>query len=164
MNQDGRVVAFSIGLLALRLVIGVTFFAHGAQKLFGWFGGPGIAGFADVLSLHGVGFGMPVILAWVVSLIEFVGGILLFFGLFTRISAFLVGIVAAVSLGTVYWGGGFFPPDGIELPLIKLAIMVCLFLTGAGLYSLDVGFAWKPRKRDAAAPPPPPDEAGQGQE
>lgn len=155
MYRDGRVVAFSIGLLVLRLVIGVVFFAHGAQKLFGWFGGPGISGFADVLTLHGVGFGMPVVLSWVVGIIEFAGGILLFFGLFTRVSSFFVGIVAAVSLGGIYWGGGFFPPTGIELPLLKLAIAVCLFLTAAGIYSLDVGFAVKSREPAPAAPPPP---------
>jgi len=162
MNQDGRIVAFSIGLLVLRVVIGVILFAYGAQKLFGWFGGPGIAGFADIADTHGVGFGMPIIVAWVTGIIQFAGGILIFFGLFTRISSFCVGIVALVSLVGVHWEGGFFAPEGIELALLKFAVIVALFLTGAGLYSLDVGFAVRPKKRAQPAPAQPAE--GQGRE
>jgi len=163
MNQDGRVVAFSIGLLVLRVVVGVILFAYGAQKLFGWFGGPGIYGFSEIADTYGLGFGIPVIVAWVVGIIQFAGGILIFFGLFTRICCFATGIVALVSLAGVHWGGGFFAPEGVELSLLKFAAIVALFLTGAGLYSLDVGFAMKPKKAAQPAPAHPGAEA-QGRE
>lgn len=147
--MNGRWIAASTGLLILRIVFGVTFFAHGSQKLFAWFGGPGISGFADFLGQANLDFGIPVVMAYVVGIVEFVGGILIFFGLFTRISAFFLAVNMAVAIVGVHWTYGFFlnpqGVDGVEYALIMLAIALCLLFSGGGKYALDVSFAIKPK-------------------
>ncbi len=147
--DNGRWTATSIGILLLRIFFGITFALHGGQKLFAWFNGPGITGFADFLGQLNLDFGMPVVTAYAVGIIEFVGGILIFFGLFTRLSAFLIGATMAVAVLLVHWQYGFFlnptGPDGMEYALIMFAIALCLVFSGAGKYALDVHFAAKPK-------------------
>ncbi len=147
--ENGKWVAVSLGLLLLRLIFGFTFAAHGAQKLFGWFGGSGITGFASTLELLNLDFQIPVAMAYLVGIVEFVGGILVFFGLFTRVSAFFLAGNMAVAVLLVHLPYGFFlnpgGPDGMEFALIMFGIALCLIFSGAGRYALDVNFAVKPK-------------------
>ncbi len=125
-----------IGLLILRIVVGVTVAAHGAQKLFGWFGGPGISGFASWLGQLGIRPERP--WAVVAGLVEFVGGLMVALGLLTPVAALAVCGGMLVAILTVHVGKGFWNQNGgIEFPLTILAAMLALSLTGAGVYSLD---------------------------
>jgi putative oxidoreductase len=120
----------------LRLFLGLAFMAHGSQKLFGAFGGPGMTSVsAGFRALH---FPAPELMAWVVALTELIGGLLLVLGLATRIAATLLCIVMIVAVLTVHLPHGFFAQHGgAELPLAYLAGLVALLLSGGGALSLD---------------------------
>ncbi len=122
--------------LVLRVVLGVIIAVHGSQKLFGWFEGPGLEGTVGFFTMLGI---MPAFFwAWVVALVEFVGGILLILGLGVRVVAPLVAINMLVALLKVHLARGFFVGDGgYEFVLILIAVAVSLALTGAGKISLD---------------------------
>jgi putative oxidoreductase len=134
------------GLLLARLVLGLLMAAHGSQKLFGWFGGPGLvkaAGFFE-----GLGFRPGRLFATTAALTEFVSGLLLAIGLFEPIAAALMVSVMIVA-ASVHWSNGLLvTSNGIEVPLLYGALGVSLALTGPGDYSLDslLGFAasWTP--------------------
>lgn len=115
----------SCGLAVLRIVVGVVFFMHGYQKLFKM-GFHGVAGFFGHLSIPA-----PAFFAVVVTLVEFVGGILLVTGLATRIPATLLAVDILVALLVVHLKNGFFAP-GVEFPLTLLAGTICLALSGGG--------------------------------
>lgn len=127
--------------LVLRVAVGTIFIGHGAQKLFGAFGGPGmpgiIAGFAHS------GIHPAVFWAWVVSLVEFFGGLGLFFGLLTSLSAIglIVDMIVAVAL--VHGKNGFFLPRGFEYNFALIAMMIAILLSGAGPYSFDRLIRWR---------------------
>jgi putative oxidoreductase len=124
------------GLLVLRVVVGLTVAAHGAQKLFGWFGGPGIGGFGRMLAQLGIRPERP--WAVIAALAEFVGGLLVACGLMTPLAALAVSGSMLVAILTVHAGKGFWNMNGgIEFPLIILAAMVAIALTGPGVLSLD---------------------------
>jgi putative oxidoreductase len=124
------------GLVVARLVFGLLMAAHGAQKLFGWFGGYGIAGTGGFF--ESLGFRPGRLFATAAGLSEFGGGVLLALGLFGPVGpALMIGVmtVAAVS---VHWHNGLFAmSNGIELPLLYAAGAAALALTGPGRYSLD---------------------------
>jgi putative oxidoreductase len=120
----------SLGLAVLRIVVGVVFLAHGYQKLFK-FGIHGVAGMFG----H-IGIPLPLVFAVVVTLVEFVGGILLVTGLATRLPAALIAIDMLVAIFAVHIKHGFFNPMGVEFPLTLLAASICLALTGGGAASL----------------------------
>lgn len=125
-----------VGLLVLRTVVGLTLAAHGAQKLFGWFGGPGIKGFAGMLGQLNI---RPTALwAWVAALAELVGGLALAVGLLTPLAATAIAGSMLVAIATVHLAKGFWNTQGgIEFPLLILASVVALALTGPGVYSID---------------------------
>ncbi|WP_116051338.1 DoxX family protein [Amycolatopsis palatopharyngis] len=131
------------GLLVLRLVLGGTMAAHGLQKLFGAFDGPGINGFADALG--GFGFtSQTTLLSWITALTELVGGLLLVFGLFTPIGA--AGILGvAASIVFVKFGNGFFmgPQQGFEYELLIGAGALALLFTGSGRIAVDKNTPWR---------------------
>jgi len=121
----------SAGIAILRVVVGIIFIAHGAQKLFE----VGPAAVAEGFGQAGIP--MAALLAPAVSLIEFVGGIMLVLGLFTRpISVVLAGTMLGALL-FVHLPAGFFLPAGYEFVLALMAATVALTLTGPGRLSID---------------------------
>lgn len=126
--------AYDIGLLVLRLALGLTLAAHGAQKLFGWFGGGGIDGTAQFFTT--VGYPSGTTMAVVAGLAETLGGLGLVFGLLTPLAgAALAGTL--VNAIAVKLGGGFFAPQGVEYELLLTLAAVALTLTGPGRYAAD---------------------------
>jgi putative oxidoreductase len=124
------------GLLIVRLVVGLVFAAHGAQKLFGWFGGYGPKGTGGWFESIGIKPGVAAAIA--VGIIEFFGGILFAAGLFTAVAAILMAIVMVGAVVKVHFQHGFWnTSNGYEFNLVLIAVLVAIALTGAGAYSLD---------------------------
>lgn len=124
------------GLLLLRLVIGLTLAAHGSQKLFGWFDGPRIDGFAGMLDRLGIRPSRP--FAIVAGLAEFGGGVLLALGFLTPLGAAAAASAMIVAIVAVHLPRGFFNTGGgLEYPLVMLTAAATLALTGPGAISLD---------------------------
>jgi putative oxidoreductase len=121
----------------LRLALGAIFLAHGSQKVLGSFGGPGFNTFIAHPAPYP--FMRP---AWLwmgaAALSELVGGVLLIFGLLTRVSAFLLACTMAVAVFGVHWPH-FFAPAGIEYPMTLLAGCLALLISGGGALSVDLG-------------------------
>jgi putative oxidoreductase len=125
----------------LRLVLGLVFFAHGAQKMLGWFGGFGFTGTMGFFtgSMH-----IPAPLAFLAIGAEFFGGIGLIVGFLTRIAAFGIAVNMLVAIATVHSGFGFFmnwtgtqKGEGFEYHLLVLAVTAFLMIRGAGAFSVD---------------------------
>jgi len=134
ITQD--LTALGLGLLAVRLVFGLMMAAHGAQKLFGWFGGYGLAGTGGFM--ESLGFRPGRLFAAVVGLAEFTGGLLVALGLLGPVGPALVVSVMVVAIGSVHWKNGVFAAtNGVELPLLVATASVALALTGSGQYALD---------------------------
>jgi putative oxidoreductase len=129
------------GLLLIRVVLGGIMAAHGAQKLFGWFGGHGLAGTRGWLDT--MGFKPARLHAAVVGLAEFGGGALLILGLLTPLGAAAVAGVMFVAIATVHWRNGFFNTGGgYELNLLIVATAIGLAMTGPGTISIDDVAGW----------------------
>jgi putative oxidoreductase len=119
----------------IRVTAGLLLVPHGAQKLFGWFGGYGIEATGQFFSSK---LGLPPSLAVVAGLVEFVGGLMLAAGLATRVVAALVAGMMAVAVVQVHLGAGFFWTDGgFEYPLFWGIVALAFALRGGGRYSLD---------------------------
>ncbi|MFE2142789.1 DoxX family protein, partial [Streptomyces sp. NPDC059456] len=128
-------VAHDIGLLVLRLVVGLTMAAHGTQKLFGWFGGPGLDAFGKGFTASGYPAGKT--MAVVAGLSETLGGLGLALGLLTPLAgAALIGVFVN-NIYAVRGLGAYFAPKGVELESVLLAGVVALTLTGPGRFSAD---------------------------
>src|SRR5579864_2723999 len=128
--------AIDLGLLVMRVVLGVTFMAHGSQKAFGWFGGSGMKGVTEMLRKLGVAH--PGLLAWMAALSEFGGGLLVLLGLLTPLAAGLIVSAMVVAIATVHAKNGFFSSNrGYEFNLSLIALGVALMLMGAGAISID---------------------------
>ena len=122
--------------LALRLPVGIIFAAHGAQKLFGWFGGYGLQGTAQWLESIGLGPGMA--MALLAGGAEFFGGLALILGLLVRPAAIVLALTMVVAIVAVHIGNGLFMSNnGYEFALSLLAVSVALSFSGAGKLSLD---------------------------
>lgn len=129
------------GLLLVRVVLGAIMAAHGAQKLFGWFGGHGLAGTGGWL--ESMGFRPARVHAAVVVLAEFGGGALLAFGLLTPLGAAAVAGVMLVAIATVHRSHGFFNTSGgYEFNLLITATAIALAITGPGKISIDHLAGW----------------------
>jgi putative oxidoreductase len=123
-------VGTSLGLLVLRLAVGIVFVVHGAHKLFVR-GVPSVIGFLDEL-----GITPPEFWAWTLTLAELLGGAGLLAGALTRFAASLASGIMIVAIGTVLWVRGFFVP-GYEFALTLLGASVALQLTGPGRFAID---------------------------
>jgi putative oxidoreductase len=122
--------------LALRLPAGVIFAAHGAQKLFGWFGGHGLEGTAGWMA--SIGLEPGVLMAAMAGGAEFFGGLALILGLLVRPAALVLALTMVVAIVTVHIGNGLFMANnGYEFGLALLAISVGLVIRGAGSASFD---------------------------
>lgn len=142
-------------LTLLRLVLGVVFFAHGAQKMLGWFGGHGFSAtmqsFTDYLHI-------PAPLAFLAIAAEFFGGLALIAGLATRGAAAGIAATMAVAAGLVHLHSGFFmnwsgtqKGEGFEYHLLAIAAAAVLVVQGGGAWSVDRVFARESRVEPAAA-------------
>ncbi len=128
--------------LLLRLALGVIFFAHGAQKVLGWFGGFGLAGTTGYFHQA---LGIPIAVGYLVAFVEFLGGISLVLGLIARpfaLAIFIEMIVATIMVHLpvgffMNWGAQAGRGEGFEFNIILIAASLALFLLGPGLYSLD---------------------------
>lgn len=129
-----------VSFTTLRVVLGVVFFAHGAQKMLGWFGGYGFQGTMGFFT-H---MGMPAPVAFLVICTEFFGGLGLIVGLLTRIAALGIGVEMIGAIFMVHLPNGFFmnwtgtqKGEGFEYHLLAIAVAAALLLRGAGAFSLD---------------------------
>jgi putative oxidoreductase len=127
--------------LVLRLVLGLVFFPHGAQKVLGWFGGHGFAGTMGFFtgSMH-----IPAFLAFLAIAAEFAGSLALIAGFFTRVAAFGIAAIMVVAVALVHWQNGFFmnwtgtqSGEGFEYHLLAIGIAAALIGTGGGKLSAD---------------------------
>ena len=129
-----------LGLLILRMVVGLTLAAHGSQKLFGWFGGYGIAGTGAFFEQ--LGFRPGKAQAFLAGLAEAGGGLLLAAGLFTPLASAAIVAVMLVAVFSVHLSKGFFVQNGgFEYPLTLGAAAAALSFTGPGVFSLDGALA-----------------------
>jgi putative oxidoreductase len=130
-----------IACLILRVLLAVVFFAHGAQKVLGWFGGRGLeATMAYFTKVHH----LPVELAVLPIAAEFLAPIGLFLGLLTRVAAFAIAVDMAVAVYLVHLKFGFFvnwsgkqPGEGFEFHILVFAIALALMIKGSGSWSVD---------------------------
>ena len=135
--------AIDLGLLVLRLAVGLTMAAHGAQKAFGWWGGPGFERWRGAIT--SMGFRPAALFAGVSTGAELVGGSLLALGLLTPFAAAVVVAQSIVIIGQAHWSRGFWNGGGgIEFPLALAAGALAIGLAGAGTVALDsvLGFAF----------------------
>jgi putative oxidoreductase len=126
----------ALGLLVIRIVAGLVMAAHGAQKVFGWFGGYGLAGTGK--HLEGLGFRPGTAFAAAAGTSEIASGLLVTLGLLGPVGPGLMISVMIVAMLSVHAANGLFAmSNGIELPLLYTAVAVGLAFTGFGAYSLD---------------------------
>jgi putative oxidoreductase len=143
----------ALGLLLLRLAIGGVFVMHGAQKMFGAIGGPGLKGAVGAAEM--VGF--PAFFGYILAATEFFGGLAIILGLGTRIAAALIAFVMGVAIVKVHGSQGFFlktvdtpggpVPGGWEFPYVLLLGSLALALTGAGAFAIEAAFSPNLRRR-----------------
>ena len=133
-----------VSLTTLRVVLGVVFFAHGAQRMLGWFGGDGFQGTMGALTQTG----MPAPVAVLIICAQFFGGLGLVAGLLTRIASLGIAGLMIGAIFMVHLQNGFFmnwmgtqKGEGIEYHLLALAMAAALLLRGAGAFSLDRALA-----------------------
>ena len=126
----------SLGLLVLRLVVGLTMAAHGAQKVFGWWGGPGIKPWTEGVARMRIRPAVP--FAWLAALAELGGGLLLALGFLSPLGSLATIGTMLVAIATVHWPNGFWNSKrGYEFNLTIIAAVVAIGLAGPGTYSLD---------------------------
>ena len=140
------------GLTVLRLCVGAIFVAHGAQKLFGVWGGPGLDGTTAMVA--SLGFPYPYPLAILLTLSEFCGGVLLLLGWLTTWATVPLLASMAVAIWKVHGANGFFinwantpgQGHGYEYNLMLIGALLCLLLGGGGALSID---DWRSRSHEA---------------
>jgi putative oxidoreductase len=131
----------TLSATVLRLGLAAAIFPHGAQKAFGWFGGPGFSGQVQYFTETA---GLPTAVAVLVILIEVLAPLALVLGLLTRLAALGVGAVMVGAVATVHWQNGFFmnwsgqkAGEGFEYHILALSIALALLIAGGGRLSLD---------------------------
>lgn len=122
-----------LALFIVRLMLGSTFALHGAQKVFGLFGGPGLQGFAGWVHTLGV----PLWLGYVGALAEFIAGCMVLFGIAAEVGAVILAIDMAVAMYLVHLPHGYFiQNNGFEYPLNLIIACAAVIIGGAGAYAL----------------------------
>jgi putative oxidoreductase len=130
------------GALALRVPVGIIFMAHGAQKLFGWFGGYGLEGTGQWMA--SIGLGPGVLMALLAGSAEFFGGLFILLGLLTRPAAASLAVTMLVAIFAVHFENGLFMSNnGYEFGLALLGASVSLAFSGAGKAAIDETIAKK---------------------
>ncbi len=132
-------------LTIVRLVLGVTFFMHGAQKMLGWFGG---SGFHGTMGFFTQQMGIPAPLAFLAICAEFFGGLGLLVGLLSRVAALGIIVNMLVAIATVRHVNGFFmnwtgqqKGEGFEFHLLAIALAIVVLIKGSGAVSIDRAIA-----------------------
>ena len=129
----------NLAALILRVVLGGLMAGHGAQKLFGSFGGPGLEGTTGFMEMLGLKPGRP--WAWLAALSEFGGGVLTLLGFLTPLGP--IGVIGSMAMATITAHGGkpiWVTEGGAELPVTNIATATALMLNGPGKWSLDSAF------------------------
>lgn len=144
----GRRGTQDLGLLVLRVALGVIFIAHGLQKVFGWWGGPGLEGFKDTLTE--AGYQHADMLTYIAAGAQIASGVLLVLGLFTPVAAavalaFLVNSLLATFTAQRQDGGLFVLGSAAEHLLMLAAAAATIILAGPGRYGFDGGRGWARR-------------------
>jgi len=138
MSNLNKILSTNAGFdaLALRIPAAIIFIAHGAQKLFAWFGGYGLEGTGQWMSSIGLEPGYQ--MALIAGSAEFFGGIALLIGLMVRPAALVLAVTMLVAIYSVHFVNGLFmSANGYEFGLALLAISVSLVISGAGKFSVD---------------------------
>lgn len=126
----------NLGVLIIRLVIGVLFIGHGAQKLFGSFGGYGLKGTGGWF--ESIGMKPGVTMALIAGLAELFGGILFALGLFTPLAGIMIAGTMVIAIAKVHGPNGLWATsNGYEYNLTLLAVAIGVALIGPGQYALD---------------------------
>lgn len=126
----------SLGLLVIRLVFGLTFAAHGTQKLFGWFGGHGLDGTGGFFESIGIKPGKP--MALLAGLGETLGGLAFALGLLVPVASIFIIVPMIVGIAKVHGPNGYWATGGgYEYNVAIIAVAVGIALTGPGAYSID---------------------------
>jgi putative oxidoreductase len=139
---------FDLALLILRLVVGLTFAAHGAQKAFGWWEGPGPVRW--IKAIHGMGFHPATFFAAASILAELAGGLLLALGFVTPLAAAILAAQSIVIVFKAHLPKGFFSTrGGLEFPLVLGTAALAIGVLGPGVVSLDaaLGLTFDPGLR-----------------
>lgn len=131
----------SLAPLMIRIALGIAIFPHGAQKLFGWFGGSGFGGTLDTFQQY---FGVPAFLTVLVIFAELFGSIGLVVGFLTRVAAAGIGAVMIGAVALAHWQNGFFmnwsgdtSGEGFEYHILAIGMAIALILAGGGAASVD---------------------------
>jgi putative oxidoreductase len=129
------------GFMFLRLSLGIIMFFHGAQKLLGWFGGPGYEKTVEIFTIN---YGFPSVIAILVIVVEFFGSIGLIVGLLTRVAAMAIAIEIGICAYMNHLQNGFFmnwfgkqAGEGYEYHILVIGICFALIVKGAGALSFD---------------------------
>ncbi|BCG57756.1 DoxX family protein [Paenibacillus sp. URB8-2] len=126
----------ALGLLLVRLIVGLLFIGHGAQKLFGWFGGYGPKGTGGWMDSIGIKPG--VFMAVLAGLLELLGGVLFALGLFTPLAALFITLTMLGAIVKVHGKNGLWvTANGYEYNAVLIVVAIGIALIGAGAYSLD---------------------------
>ncbi len=148
-GTDDRRGTQDLGLMLLRWAVGALLIAHGLQKAFGWWGGPGLDGFQD--SLDAQGFKYADMLTYIATGGQILAGVLLVLGLFTPLAAagalayLLNGLLVEAMAAHEQARLSDFLTDGHEYKVIMIAAVVAIILAGPGRYGLDAGRGWARR-------------------
>jgi putative oxidoreductase len=130
----------SLGLLIIRLVVGLTFMGHGCQKLFGWFGGHGLKGTGGWMESIGIRPG--ILMALLAGLSELVGGFLFAAGVLMPVASVLIAVTMLVAIFKVHGQNGYWiTSNGFEYNLVLIAVAIGIGLIGGGDYTLEL--LWK---------------------
>lgn len=146
MRRSSLLIASPIqqqfGIAILRIITGIVFVAHGAQKVFVY----GFAGVGGAFAQMGVP--MPAVMGPVIGLIELLGGVALIVGLFTRIAALALACDMLGAILLVHAAGGFFLPAGLEFVLMLFGAALTILFAGPGALSVDGALASRGAARD----------------